>query len=215
MDYSDQRKIFDVDTWGWPVHLIGAGGINNLVGPTLAKMGIREIHIWDDDILEERNCPTEVAYSYRMAGQPKVAAMADAIYHLMEQGVEVIQHCERVTADTHLVSGIVICGVDSMVSRSIIWQNVKQNFLNIPFFIDGRSAGEETAIFAFSPSDYDAAEDYESWLFDDNEALQLECGARNIGYIAAYMAAEIARLITRFHRNLPVEFYTQRDFSKI
>lgn len=214
MDYSDQHRIFDAKTWGWPVHLVGAGGINNLVGPTLAKMGVREIHVWDDDILEERNCPTEVAYSYNMAGQPKVAAMADAIYHLMANGVDVIQHCERVTADTQL-SGVVICGVDSMASRQAIWANVKQNFLDIPFFIDGRSAGEETAIFAFAPSDFKAADDYETWLFDDDEALQLECGARNIGYIAAYMAAEIARLITRFHRDLPVEFYTQRDFSKI
>lgn len=215
MDYSDQKKIFDADTWSWPVHLIGAGGINNLVGPTLAKMGVRKLHIWDYDILEARNCPTEVAYSYHMTGQPKVAAMADVIYYLMPKGIEVIQHREEVTDTTHLESGIVVCGVDSMQSRHMIWENVKNNFLDIPFFIDGRSAGEETAIFAFSPSDFQAADDYESWLFDDSEALQLACGARNIGYIAAYMAAEIARLITRFHRNLPVEFYTQRDFSKI
>lgn len=215
MDYSDQSRIFDVKTWGWPVHLIGAGGINNLVGPTLAKMGVREIHVWDDDILEERNCPTEVAYSYNMAGRPKVAAMADAIYHLMQNGVEVVQHQERVTADTVLKAGVVVCGVDSMQSRQIIWENVKAHFLDIPFFIDGRSAGEETAIFALSPSDFQAVDDYESWLFEDSEALQMECGARNIGYISAYMAAEISRIITRFHRGLPVELYTARDFSKI
>ena len=211
-DYSDQHKIFNTDTWGWPVHLIGAGGINNLIGPTFAKMGINEIHIWDDDILEIRNCPTEVAYSYKMVGQPKVAAMADAIYYLRPD-VNVYQHQERITTGTQL-SGIVISGVDSMKSRQTIWECVQNNFLEIPFFIDGRSAGEETAIFAFAPSDMDSAEIYsEDWLFDDGEALQLECGARNIGYIADYMAAEICRLITRFHRELPVEFYRHRNFA--
>lgn len=212
IDYSDQRKIFDPETWSWPVHLIGAGGINNLVGPTLAKMGVTEIHIWDDDVLENRNCPTEIAYSYKMIGQPKVAAMADAIYYLRPD-VEVYQHQERITADSE-ISGIVISGVDSMKSRQVIWDCVKSNFLEIPFFIDGRSAGEEIAIFAFSPCDMESAEIYgEDWLFGDEEALQLECGARNIGYIADFMAAEICRLITRFHRNLPVEFYRSRNFA--
>lgn len=212
MDYSDQQKIFDVDRWGWPVHLIGAGGINNMVGPVLAKMGVREIHVWDDDILEQRNCPTEVAYSYRMMGQPKTAAMADTIGYLMD-GFETRRHDCRVTAETSL-SGVVICGVDSMASRQAIWNNIKEHFLDIPLFIDGRSAGEETAVFAFSPADFQAADDYETWLFGDDEALQLECGARNIGYIAAYMAAEIARILTRFHRDLPIEFYTTHNFAE-
>lgn len=213
MNYFDQTAFFDPAKWAWPVHLIGAGGINNLVGPMLAKMGIDQIHIWDDDFLEERNCPTEVAYSYKMVGRPKVTAMADAIYYLMPNGVEVYQHQTRVTEQTKL-EGVVIAGVDSMASRKTIWQAVKQNSVEIPLFIDGRSAGEETALFAFSPLDFENVGFYEdSWLFDDDEASPLPCGARNIGYISAYMAFEICRVITRFYRELPIEFYTWHDFS--
>lgn len=214
MNFSDQQKIFDPKTWGWPVHLIGAGGINNLVGPVLAKMGIDEIHVWDDDILDDRNCPTEVAYSVKAVGQPKTAAMADAIRYLVGDAVTVVQHQERVTEQTELKPGVVVCGVDSMKSRKEIWQNIKANSIDIPLFIDGRSAGEEIAIFAFAPVDFEAADNYETWLYDDEEALQLECGARNIGYIAAYMAAEIPRIITRFHRGLPIEFIVQRDAAE-
>lgn len=215
MDHSDQIKIFDPKTWGWPVHLIGAGGINNLVGPILAKMGITELHVWDDDRLERRNCPTEVAYSCAMIGEYKTAAMADMIYHLMPKGVEVHQHTERVYTRTEL-SGVVISGVDSMQSRRIIWQNVSNVFMNIPLYIDARSAGEEIAIFAFQPSDFEKAKIYQTdWLYDDAESLQLECGARNIGYISAFVAAEISRIITRFHRDLPINFYTARDFANM
>lgn len=214
-DYSDQVNIFNAGTWGWVVHLIGAGGVNNAVGPLLAKMGVREIHIWDDDILEARNGPTEIAYSYRMVGQPKTTAMADAIRYQMGDQVHIIEHCERVTATTNLSGGVVICGVDSMAARQEIWQNVKPRFMDIPLFIDGRSAGEYMMVFAFRPADFAAAKDYEEdWLYDDSESMPQECGARNIGYIAAQFAADIGRIVTQFHRGLPVEFMTQHDFTR-
>ncbi len=213
-DYVDQLKIFDPKTWGWPVHLIGAGGINNLVGATLAKMGISEIHIWDDDILESRNLPTEVGYSAAMCGKPKVEAMAGLLSYLMpENSFKLHLHQERVTEQTPL-NGVIIAGVDSMASRKIIWENVKNNYIEIPFFIDGRSGGEETQLFAFSPADFNAREDYETWLFDDSEAARLTCGARNIGYISAYFAGEISYLLTLFHRGLPIpEFPIIRNFA--
>lgn len=229
LDFSDQTQIFNPDTWSWPVHLIGAGGINNLVGPFLAKSGIREIHVWDDDILETRNCPTEIAYSYQSLGQPKVSAMAEAIYRLTEPEyrptfshplyertgpVKVWQHQERVhPGTTELSGGVVVCGVDSMLSRRDIWDCVKAHFWDFPLFIDGRSGGENTLLFTFSPANVEDVEAYESWLYDDQEVAQLECGARNIGYISGYMATEITRIITRFHRGLPIEFYTPRDHS--
>ena len=202
-NYSDQLAIFDPTTWSWPVHLIGAGGINNLVGPVLAKMGVSELHVWDDDILERRNIPTEVGYSVNMCGQPKVTAMADLLQYLMPSGVNVYQHQERVTAQTSL-SGVVIAGVDSMASRKAIWECVKNNYLGIPFFIDGRSGGEEIQLFALYPTDFAAREDYETWLFDDTEAARLACGARNIGYISAYIAGAIGQLLVLFHRGLPI-----------
>lgn len=208
--YADQTQFFDPTTWIYPVHLIGAGGINNLVGPTLAKMGIREIHVWDNDTLETRNCPTEVAYSYAMVGKSKTAAMAEIISYLMgRNAVQVIQHQERVTADTSL-EGVVISGVDSMYSRKAIWEAVQANFINIPLYIDGRSAGKSTSIFAFSPADYDAVNKYQSWLFDDSKAMPLACGARNFPPVSLYIASEIARIIAQFHCEEAVQFYTPR-----
>lgn len=212
-DYTDQTTIFDPKTWGYPVHLIGAGGINNCVGPALAKLGITEIHVWDDDILETRNCPAEAAYSYEMVGEPKVTAMSDAICYL-DPRAEVHTHFERVAADTQL-EGIVIAGVDSMRSRQIIWQCVQANYLQIPFFIDARSAGEYTSIFAFPPCDFALRSDYETWLFDDSEALDLPCGARNIAYIAYYMAYEITRLLVRFHHGDKIDFQRNLDHKNL
>ncbi len=210
-DYSDQIKFFDPKTWIYPVHLVGAGGINNLVGPALAKMGIREIHVWDDDILETRNCPTEIAYSYDMVGQYKVTAMAHTIKFLMgDDVVKIVQHQERVTENTHL-EGVVVSGVDSMRSRKAIWDAVKRNFIDIPLYIDGRSAGKHVAIFALSPADFNTVTKYESWLFDDSKAMPLECGARNFPPVSLYVASEITRIIAQFHCEDTVQFYTKHQ----
>ena len=208
-NYIDQIKFFNPETWLYQVHLIGAGGINNMLGPCLAKMGIKEIHIWDDDKLEARNCPTEVAYSYNMVGQPKTTAMHDMIRYLMgNDTVKVIEHQERVTATTEL-EGVVISGVDSMASRKIIWEAIQANFIDIPLYIDGRSAGKRISIFALSPADFDATEKYKTWLFDDSKAMPLECGARNFPPVSLDIAAKIASIIAEFHSEGTVQFYTK------
>lgn len=214
MDYSDQQKIFDPSTWDHTVHLVGAGGINNLVGLTLAKMGItHNLHVWDDDVLEARNLPTEVGYSVSMCGRPKVAAMRETLEFMMPGMVDLHCHQQRVDANTQL-GGIVISGVDSMKSRQQIWSVVKRHRKQIPLFIDGRSGGELTHIFAFDPNCKQDRRDYETWLFDDNEAAPLPCGARNIAYISLYMAEQIGYILRLFHagRELP-QFPMIKDFS--
>jgi len=232
INYYDQSLIFNPQTWCYTVSLIGAGGINSTVGPLLAKMGINQIHAWDDDSLNEHNLPTEIGYSAKDVGKLKVVAMANSIQYYIgdlianregntvtysrntigEYPFNYVAHAMKVKSDT-LLSGVVISGVDSMKSRTEIWQAVQANCVNIPLYIDARSGGEETTIFAFSPADYQAAGDYETWLFDDSEAKALPCGARNIGYIGSYTTYWIGRIITRFSRELPIEFQRHVNHS--
>lgn len=222
--YQDQVKLFDPKKWSWPIHLIGAGGINNEVAIHLAKMGVHTIHVWDDDELEPHNLPTEVAYSHHYIGKPKVYAMVETLdflfdgwinkkkdgstaHYLFNDGLEFITHQERVTAKTKL-EGVVICGVDSMSSRAEIWQAVQANATHIPLFIDGRSAGVETLILALSPTNYHECEKYQTWLYSDNAALKAPCGARNIAYVSAYMAYAFCKIITLYANAKPIEFCT-------
>lgn len=175
-------------------------------------MGIKDIHIWDNDILEPRNCPTEVAYSESDVGKSKVEAARNMVNWLVGNSNNLTIHKERVNSKTQL-SGIVISGVDSMKSRKEIWGTVKENYLDIPLYIDGRSGGETIQILSVVMSNFQAQEDYETWLFSDDDAAKIECGARNIGYIAMGIAAEIGCLITKFSRDLPIEFNITRDYK--
>ena len=223
-EYSDQVKIFNPDEFGYDIHFVGAGGACNSAIVQVACMGAIEratIHIWDPDYLEEHNMATELAYSNNMIGQRKVDAAADALrYKLGDEIVilyadelegydgprpQVVLHPEAVTEDTEL-SGIVVTGVDSMRARQEIWQAIKRQFWQVPLLIDLRSSGLSTLIVTFSPSDLEAAESYEeTFLYTDEQAMQLACGARNVCFISAYFGAEVAYRISLFARGKTAE----------
>ncbi len=238
-EYSDQTKIFDPKKFGYDIHFIGAGGACNSAIMQVATMGATEnatMHIWDPDILETHNCATELAYSNKMVGKPKVEAAADALRHkfgddmviigptllsldLLYNGPRpnVILHRAAVTADTEL-NGIVVTGVDSMAARKDIWQAIKKKPWQVPLLIDLRSAGLTTLIVTFNPSDPEAAETYEEiFLYPDEQAMPLECGARNVCFISAYFGVEVAHRISLFARGRTAEldelFNVPKDFT--
>lgn len=240
-NYADQTKIFDPGKFGYDIHFIGAGGASNSAIMQVATMGALEnatLHIWDPDCLEPHNCATELSYSNKMVGKPKVEAVADALrykfnndiiitspsgweqwcqyHHVYGKRPNVVLHQEAVTADTKL-NGIVVTGVDSMAARKEIWQAVKEQFWQVPLLIDLRSAGLTTLIITFNPSDQEAVTTYEeSFLYSDEEAMPLECGARNVCFISAYFGVEVAHRISLFARGKTAEldemFIVPKDF---
>lgn len=103
-----------------------------------------------------------------------------------------------------------------MAARKEIYQAIENNLHQVSLYIDARSAGQNVLILSFEPIDSEADEAYRtSWLYSDEEAMKLECGARNVGYISAYIAAEIGNTVARFSRCEKIQFIITRDFSDI
>lgn len=214
-DFSDQEKIFNPDTFGYDIHIIGAGGIGNMLIQLLAKMGVPELHVWDDDHFEVHNGPTEVAYSEKLVGEPKVDVAAATVDFLVGDNCKIVRHYARVTPETKL-GGIVISGVDSMESRKAIWAAVKEQFVDVPLYVDARSGGEEIMLFNVVPCDFEASEIYENdWLFEDEEASELPCGARNIGYISTLIASVVGANLAKFVQGKGVKFNQYLNTEKI
>lgn len=196
-DYKDQRGIFDPDKFMWPVHIIGMGGIGSAVLFPLMKLGVKQLHLWDSDVVEPHNIPAQLLYRPSDIGLAKVQAAA-AFLERQEAVCEVTTHQELVTAETPL-EGVVISGVDSMTSRSAIWEAVKFNPL-VPFFMDGRIGGEQLQLLTLAPSNFDEIEGYERWLFPDNEAAQLPCAARTVIHPPTVLAGLMIAQLTLFLR---------------
>ena len=109
-DYSNQLDLFNPRLHSAPVHLIGLGGIGSSLLLPLIKLGISDITLYDDDVLEESNIPSQLIYREEDIGKPKVEAAAE---FADRYGVQAKTVQARVDGDTSL-EGIVISGVDSM-----------------------------------------------------------------------------------------------------
>lgn len=199
IDYSDQTGIFDPAQFTWPVHIIGLGGIGSAVLFPLMKLGVNHLEIWDDDAVEPHNIPAQLIYRPSDVGVSKAKAAA-AFVERQEAACTVITHEEHVTAETAL-EGVVISGVDSMASRSAIWDAVKFNPM-VPLYMDGRIGGEQLQLLSLNPSDFDSVESYEKWLFSDEEGAQLPCAERTVIHPPTVLAGLMVANLTLFIREL-------------
>jgi len=205
--YEHQTDIFDPESFMWPVHVIGLGGIGSALALPLAKLGLQsQLHLWDHDpTVEAHNVPAQLLYRAKDIGKPKAETAAEIVRDYCDPKCEVIAHAEKVTETTPL-SGVVISGVDSMKSRKAIWSAVQFN-PEVSLYIDGRMGGEQVSLFSLNPSDIDAGEFYSGWLFDDEDGAPLPCAARTVIHPPIVLAGLIIAQLTRFARGLETKRY--------
>jgi molybdopterin/thiamine biosynthesis adenylyltransferase len=191
MDFWRQNDIVSQDKLNrYPFILIGAGGIGSVAGLVLAKMGVRDLTVYDPDVIEDHNLPNQ---TYRLSdvGKPKVEALA-AICHDFA-GVDIKPHHQKFPTPS-MPEGIVISGVDSMTARRDIWDSAIKLNPRVQVYIEARMGAQEGRIYTVSPLD----SQYEASLYSDEEASELPCTARATGYNAFYLAGLLASQVQKF-----------------
>lgn len=201
ISYVDQLGFFDPLEYATPIHVIGAGGIGSAVAVQLGKLGVRELHVWDEDVVEGKNIPGQLPYRPSDIGRPKVEALS-AYFVRQEMETRVFAHREMVGPNTDL-RGLVISGVDSMAARIDIWEAVRDNPF-VPLYIDGRVGGEYLQLLTVDPIDPDSAASYARWLFDDNDDPELECSMRAVCFVPGTLAGYIVAQFTLHVRREPM-----------
>lgn len=206
IDYSDQRKIFDPTTFGYPIHVIGIGGIGSALIHPLAKLGIPELHLWDPDPeIEPHNLPAQSVYRPSDLGRPKIEAALDFLCRQeITDTCKVVGHAEAVNESTPL-TGVVISGVDSMRSRQAIWKTVHWKAgewnTDVPLYMDGRIGGEQLQLLTLNPSDPLDSEWYEGeCLFGDEDGADDLCAERTTIQVPTVLAGYIISHLTWFAR---------------
>ena len=69
MDYIRQIEVFNQDEFETPVHIIGQV-LQKWLVLMLAKMGIKDITVWDFDVIESHNIPNQ-AFAPKQIGIEK------------------------------------------------------------------------------------------------------------------------------------------------
>ena len=204
-EYTDQTDIFNPASFGHPVTVIGCGGIGASVLPTLATLGVPEIILFDDDLVEPRNVAATIMFGPDDIGQPKVEVAERKLHEL---GVRhVTTHQVKFDPEQHgdSLTGVVVSGVDSMAARKAIWPAISWNGL-VPLYMDGRIGGQIFQLNALNPCDPAHVEWYEDFeLFDDSEGADLPCAARNVVYPSVVLGGVMASKLAAFSRGETVK----------
>jgi molybdopterin/thiamine biosynthesis adenylyltransferase len=167
-------------------HVIGAGATGSKVVMELAKLGLKNIHVWDYDEVESHNIPNQL-FGNQHIGMKKV----DALKEVVEQftGISIITHDQRVTGEEEDLTGVIFLLTDTMASRKEIWENAIRFKINVDVMIETRMGADNGRIYTINPVNPAQVSMWESTLVDDDVAEESACGASvSVGPTASILA---------------------------
>ena len=168
MNLSKSLEYFDpLNQVDGAIHIIGVGAMGSRVAELLARLGIRKIHVWDMDTVEDKNI-TNQAYYHRHIGMKKTDAIEDLLKDI-NPNIEVVKHGEY--KDQPIAGYIFLC-VDSIELRhKIVEQNLDNPLIKAMF--DTRMRLEDAQSYAALWSDPQQKKVFfNSMQFTDNEAVE-------------------------------------------
>ena len=191
--YLRQQDAVNMDRLAkLPVTLIGAGSIGSVTALWLGKMGVSDLTIYDDDLVQEHNWSNQM-FSEADIGRPKVEALRD----VMDSFCSFTPRAVNYPYKDQPLSEVVIATVDSMTARKAIWKSVRQQS-QVRFYIDARMGLETLRVFALNPAIREHRIAYSQSLYSDSGALQEPCTARTISYTPLMAAAVICNQVKRY-----------------
>lgn len=172
LDVTRHMELFDPHKFNTPVTVIGCGATGSWLTLCLAKLGIRDITVYDFDTVEAHNIPNQ-AFSISQIGRPKVDALYDEISYTTGTQIKV----RNGKYINQRLSGIVFLMVDSMAERKRIWENCIKMKPSINLLIEPRMGLDVGRIYNVEPINLTHIKKYENTYYEDDVAEVSACGA--------------------------------------
>jgi len=194
------------------VAVVGVGAIGSHTAEAMTKMGVRNLHIFDDDTVEVHNLSNQ-GYFIPEIGYKKVEALANRLTE--GTGAEIIAEDKRVEDGHQFRETYVISAVDNMASRKAIFESFLMSTTS-RYFIDGRMAARFGQVFFVDKSNRETIEKYEGSLFSDDEAVALPCTEKATVFCAYGLSSIICSLLAKSIIGEPIRFNSAEiDFANI
>jgi len=197
-DYWRQLDIFSPSKFKTPITIIGAGATGSYITMLLAKMGCKDITVYDDDEVETHNLPNQI-FRIKDVGAKKVLALAEMV--LEATGTEIKAIPKKFTGGP--LKGIVFALTDTMKSRKQIWDKSVKYQLSVDLLLETRMEAEGGRIYAVKPSIPAQVEAYEKTLYTDKEAVESVCTRRAIAPTVETIAGMAVFDMINFVNNKP------------
>lgn len=140
--------VFDPAAFDKRIDVIGAGATGSKVALELAKLGIRNIHVWDFDKVEKHNIANQ---AFRMAdiGKEKVEALKDIVEQAT--GIKIVTHTEEATGEQEF-GEVVFLLTDSIESRRKIFEGSLKYKVTTQVIIETRMGAEHGRVYTLDPN---------------------------------------------------------------
>jgi tRNA A37 threonylcarbamoyladenosine dehydratase len=169
MDITRHIDVFSPAALGnCRVDVIGAGAVGSRVVLSLAKLGLTDIHVFDDGLVE----PVHVAshlYGIGDVGRSKVEALRDIV--LAATGTTITIYAQKIDGVQKL-GDVVFVFAEGDEYRRAVWKKSLRNKIRTKLVIEARSSLKSLRVFSVVPTEFDQIKRYETTLNDDSE-----CGA--------------------------------------
>lgn len=188
------------------VILAGCGGIGSYTGFLLARLGIRSIVLYDNDVVGEENLSGQL-FGINEIGRNKAVALAAFIVEYADMTNTTVTSMSTTYHSESNVADIMICGFDNMAARNLFFHKWKERVNVSPnkstcLYIDGRLAAEEFQIFCIKGDDDKAQKIYEEeWLFEDSQAEATICSYKQTTFCANMIASYMINCFVNFLSN--------------
>lgn len=193
MDRTRQTTILNPDNITVPVHIIGVGATGGWVALSLAKMGIKDIRLYDFDTVDEHNIPNQI-YRTCDIGKSKALACKEIINQSTDDTQEISAFDIKLTGENireYITDGYILCFVDSIAVRKEIFDNIVYK-PDILCFIETRIGTDCFRVYMIDPSMVSHNEGYIETLPEEENTEESFCGTRQTIIGTAMMAASAA-----------------------
>lgn len=211
MDLNKSLEFFDPKKVKRKCHIIGCGAIGSTVAELLARQGVENFILWDEDKVESHNIVNQL-YINNDIGNSKTKALSEILLNINPQ----IKIKEKPFYKNEMLNGYVFSCVDSIeIRKNIVKNNFKNN--SIIALFDFRMTLLEGQHYAADWSNIKHKENLlKSMDFTDEEANEntpvTACGfqmsvAPTVRIISAYGVANF----TNYVNNTPIKTFIQSD----
>lgn len=203
MNYMRQAAIFNPDNHAVTVTVVGLGNIGSHAALTLARLGVAELHLIDNDQVENHNL-TSQAYSVEDLGQRKANALADRV-RAVNPDVLALAYVMRYGEEEGPIvsSQFTVIAVDTMEERRRLHGRLTEFHAANPelaqgHILDARVGGPQVELYT--------ARSVEEWgqTFVDNPGED-PCGGRFICYVSVIAGALITNQIRKIALGEPYD----------
>lgn len=189
VDPSRHRQMFDPAVFAQKrVDVVGCGAVGSKLAMELAKLGVRNLHLWDDDIVELHNIANQL-FGLPDIGKQKVKALAEHIR--IATGTKPVVHPVRVTGPVEF-GKVVFLAVDTMAARKEIFARSLRLKFTTDLVVEVRMGAEELRVYGFNPRTREQIDAWEKTLVDDTKTVESACRVRTTVGATAGIAACLA-----------------------